>query len=59
MVIKEKEIISEIKFFKVSEISEINFQVPDEVNEYLLERLDASEIIHLIGKEITRFHAIY
>ena len=41
-----------------------NSQAPDEVTKYLLEKLTnknstASEIIHLVGKEITRFHAIY
>jgi methionyl-tRNA synthetase len=64
MVIKEKETISEIKFFKANEILEINSQTPDEVTKYLLEKLTnknpaASEIVHLVGKEITRFHAIY
>lgn len=64
MVIKEKETISEIKFFKANEILEINSQTPDEVTKYLLEKLTnksstTPEIIHLVGKEITRFHAIY
>jgi len=64
IVIKEPETISEIKFFKVSEILAINSQTPDEATKYLLEKLTnknstASEIIHLVGKEITRFHAIY
>jgi methionyl-tRNA synthetase len=59
LLIKEKEIIGEIKFFKASEIEKINSQVPDEVTEYLLEKLNSTEIIHLIGKEIVRFHAIY
>ncbi|RHZ35233.1 class I tRNA ligase family protein [endosymbiont GvMRE of Glomus versiforme] len=58
-LIKEKETIGEIKFFKISEIEKINSQLPDRVNEYLLKKLKSCEIVHLIGKEITRFHAIY
>ncbi|KLL04027.1 MAG: methionyl-tRNA synthetase [Mycoplasmataceae bacterium CE_OT135] len=59
LLIKEKETIGEIKFLEISKIREINSQKPDEVNEYLLEKLTTCEIVHLIGKEITRFHGIY
>ncbi|MCE8163526.1 MAG: class I tRNA ligase family protein [Candidatus Moeniiplasma glomeromycotorum] len=59
IVIKEKETIGEIKFFSVREIEKINSQISDPVTEYLLKILNGGEIIHLIGKEITRFHALY
>ncbi|CAI2193441.1 14000_t:CDS:2, partial [Funneliformis geosporum] len=52
-VAKEPQTISEIKFFEVSEIEKLNSQVPDKVTEYLLKKLTAGEIIHLVGKEIT------
>jgi methionyl-tRNA synthetase len=58
-LIKEPDTIREAKFFKVSEIEKMNSQVNDEVTEFLLERLNTGEIVHLIGKEIVRFHAIY
>jgi methionyl-tRNA synthetase len=62
--IKEKETIAEVKFFETSEIEEINSQNPDEVTEYLLERLTnkkiiTHEIVQIIGKDIARFHGIY
>jgi len=56
---KEKEIISEVKFFTIEEIEKLNSQHYDKVTEFLLEKLKEGEIIHIIGKEITRFHAIY
>lgn len=59
LLVKEPKTISEIKFFKVCEIEKINSQTHDIVAGYLLEKINANEIIHLIGKEITRFHAIY
>jgi len=59
LLIKEKETIGKIKFLGISEIQEINSQARDEVNEYLLKKLTTCEIVHLVGKEITRFHAIY
>ena len=59
LLVKEPETIGEAKFFKVSEIEKINSQLPDEITGYLLKKITANEIIHLIGKEITRFHAIY
>ncbi|CAI2199624.1 2157_t:CDS:1, partial [Funneliformis geosporum] len=36
-----------------------NSPAPDAATEYLLKKPTAKEIIHLLGKEITRFHAIY
>lgn len=59
LLVKEPQTISEIKFFEVSEIEKLNSQIPDEVTEYLLKKITVGEIIHLVGKEITRFHAIY
>jgi methionyl-tRNA synthetase len=64
LLIKEKETIGEIKFLKISEIQEINNQDQDEITKYLLKKITdkepiTCEIVHLIGKEITRFHAIY
>jgi methionyl-tRNA synthetase len=59
LLVKEPDTIQEAKFFKVNEIEKINSQLPDVVTEYLLKILNADEIIHLIGKEITRFHALY
>ncbi|KLL01638.1 MAG: methionyl-tRNA synthetase [Mycoplasmataceae bacterium RC_NB112A] len=57
--VKELETIQEAKFFGIKEIEKINLQLNDKVTEYLLEKLKSGEIIHVIGKEIVRFHALY
>ena len=61
MLVKEPETIRETKFFKVREMEELSSQIHDKVLEYALEKLNTyeSKIVHLIGKEIVRFHAIY
>ena len=63
---QEKEAIGEIKFLTIPEIQKIINQKPDRGVEYVLEKLTNTkkekkswEIVQVIGKEITRFHAIY
>ena len=63
---QEKEAIGEIKFLTIPEIQKVINQKPDRSVEYVLEKLTGTkkekkswEIVQVIGKEITRFHAIY
>ncbi|MCE8163967.1 MAG: class I tRNA ligase family protein [Candidatus Moeniiplasma glomeromycotorum] len=55
LLIKEPETIRETKFFGINEIEKIK----DPLTKYFLKKLKGGEIIHLVGKEIVRFHAIY
>ena len=56
VLVKEKKTIGEIKFFTINEIQQL--KVSGAVK-YFFEKIHDCEIIHLIGKEITRFHALY